>query len=71
MSSLLNLDVFKKSNNDIQDNNETLSSNPIPIANEQDPPKRKRGRRKKREQQNNAVEILPNNNQQSSNTVSL
>ena len=72
MSSLLNLDVFKKSNNNIQDNNETLlSSNPIPITNEQDPPKRKRGRPKKNEQQNNAVEILPNNNQQSSNTVSL
>ena len=71
MSSLLNLDVFKKSNNNIQDNNETLlSSNPIPITNEQDPPKRKRGRPKKSEQQNNAVEILPNN-QQSSNTVSL
>ena len=29
MSSLLNLDVFKKSNNNIQDNNETLLSSNI------------------------------------------
>ena len=79
MSSFLNLNVFKNTNNNTGDTNNTLSPSIIPMAQNvtteenTDPPKRKRGRPRKSEQQqeNNTTEILPSTCHSSSNTVSM
>ena len=79
MSSFLNLNVFKNTNNNTGDTNNTLSPSIIPMAQNvtteenTDPPKRKRGRPRKSEQQqeNNTTEILPSTGHSSNNTVSM